>query len=288
MPSQRRLRRNHLANETEGVCLTVSAAPYTTPPLSAALAESRRRIDAALDEYSRFASGCPAVLAEAIRYCLLAPGKRLRPTLGVMGGRGLRLPSGSGPAGGVRGGNDPHVFAGARRLAGHGRRRSASRTADMPQGLRRSQGDSRGRCAASPGVRGARPRRAAGRNGRGVRRGAGPSRRSDRAGRRPGRRPGRPSSRRRSRRSGSCRTPTDKIARQFRNRSTSEKPARCFRLRCDWADWSPAPIRCGRRHWRRTAESSAWRFKSSTTCWTSAARKVPWENGWAKIRTAAS
>lgn len=38
-------------------------------------------IDAALDRYSRFDDGCPAVLAEAIRYALLAPGKRLRPRL---------------------------------------------------------------------------------------------------------------------------------------------------------------------------------------------------------------
>ncbi len=50
-------------------------------PLAAALADSRARIDAALEGYTQFGPGCPAVLAEAIRYCLLAPGKRLRPTL---------------------------------------------------------------------------------------------------------------------------------------------------------------------------------------------------------------
>ncbi len=41
----------------------------------------RERIDAALDRYTRFDAGCPSVLAEAIRYSLLAPGKRLRPIL---------------------------------------------------------------------------------------------------------------------------------------------------------------------------------------------------------------
>lgn len=41
----------------------------------------RRRIDAALDEYSKLEDGCPGQLREAIRYSLLAPGKRLRPML---------------------------------------------------------------------------------------------------------------------------------------------------------------------------------------------------------------
>ncbi len=41
----------------------------------------RPRIDAALDHYSRPREGCPGQLAEAIRYGLLAPGKRLRPLM---------------------------------------------------------------------------------------------------------------------------------------------------------------------------------------------------------------
>lgn len=45
------------------------------------LARLRPRIDAALDRYTQFDAGCPARLAEAIRYALLAPGKRLRPQL---------------------------------------------------------------------------------------------------------------------------------------------------------------------------------------------------------------
>ncbi len=50
----------------------------TLPDLAA---EVRRHIDAALDGYARFAPGCPPHLQEAIRYSLLAPGKRLRPML---------------------------------------------------------------------------------------------------------------------------------------------------------------------------------------------------------------
>jgi geranylgeranyl diphosphate synthase, type II len=39
------------------------------------------RIEAALDSYSNLGEGCPVKLREAIRYSLLAPGKRLRPIL---------------------------------------------------------------------------------------------------------------------------------------------------------------------------------------------------------------
>jgi geranylgeranyl diphosphate synthase type II len=43
--------------------------------------EVRTRIDQALTEATKFGPGCPVELAEAIRYSLLAPGKRLRPML---------------------------------------------------------------------------------------------------------------------------------------------------------------------------------------------------------------
>lgn len=52
-----------------------------TLSLSDALAEVRSQVDRVLDEFTRFPRGCPPRLAEAIRYSLLAPGKRLRPTL---------------------------------------------------------------------------------------------------------------------------------------------------------------------------------------------------------------
>ena len=41
----------------------------------------RSRIDDALLSYTQFDDDCPDKLAEAIRYCLLAPGKRFRPLL---------------------------------------------------------------------------------------------------------------------------------------------------------------------------------------------------------------
>jgi geranylgeranyl diphosphate synthase type II len=44
----------------------------------------RHQIDAALDRYSQFDDACPPHLAEAIRYALLGPGKRLRPRLVIM------------------------------------------------------------------------------------------------------------------------------------------------------------------------------------------------------------
>jgi len=44
----------------------------------------RARIDAALSAYAELRDGCPAGLREAIRYSLLAPGKRLRPMLVLM------------------------------------------------------------------------------------------------------------------------------------------------------------------------------------------------------------
>jgi geranylgeranyl diphosphate synthase type II len=42
------------------------------------------RIEAALDGYSDLGEGCPKKLREAIRYSLLAPGKRLRPMLTLL------------------------------------------------------------------------------------------------------------------------------------------------------------------------------------------------------------
>ena len=42
---------------------------------------NRSLIDQALDRYCEFDSDCPTHLGEAIRYCLLAPGKRIRPLL---------------------------------------------------------------------------------------------------------------------------------------------------------------------------------------------------------------
>ena len=53
-----------------------------TPPIN--LDRLHNRINSELDRYSQFGQGCPDSLAEAIRYTLLAPGKRLRPQLVLM------------------------------------------------------------------------------------------------------------------------------------------------------------------------------------------------------------
>jgi len=55
--------------------------PETTSDLLDQLQALRQRIDARLADYSDFSDDCPARLREAIRHSLLAPGKRLRPTL---------------------------------------------------------------------------------------------------------------------------------------------------------------------------------------------------------------
>ncbi len=50
-------------------------------PPAALFDRLRPRIDATLAHYSQYDDDCPAHLAEAIRYALLSPGKRLRPQL---------------------------------------------------------------------------------------------------------------------------------------------------------------------------------------------------------------
>ncbi len=45
---------------------------------------ARERVNGALDAYTRFDDGCPAQLSEAMRYSLLATGKRLRPLLALL------------------------------------------------------------------------------------------------------------------------------------------------------------------------------------------------------------
>ena len=51
-------------------------------------------IDAALDRYTQFSADCPAELGEAIRYSLLAPGKRLRPRLVLLAEQAIGVEAG--------------------------------------------------------------------------------------------------------------------------------------------------------------------------------------------------
>lgn len=55
-----------------------------TPEISDYLATLRSEIDTALELFSRPRNGCPRLLGEAMRYSLLAPGKRFRPTLTLL------------------------------------------------------------------------------------------------------------------------------------------------------------------------------------------------------------
>lgn len=52
----------------------------------------RPEVDTALDRYSQYDADCPAVLREAIRHSLLAPGKRLRPLLVLMSAEACGCP----------------------------------------------------------------------------------------------------------------------------------------------------------------------------------------------------
>jgi geranylgeranyl diphosphate synthase type II len=60
------------------------AIASTDNQLTLAPSRLREEIDAALGRYVEHDAGCPQELAEAIRYVLLGPGKRLRPQLVVM------------------------------------------------------------------------------------------------------------------------------------------------------------------------------------------------------------
>ena len=58
---------------------------YTAETALISIADRLRpRVEAALDRYTTLDDGCPRRLREAIRYSLLAPGKRLRPMLALL------------------------------------------------------------------------------------------------------------------------------------------------------------------------------------------------------------
>ena len=59
-------------------------APLKTDGYSSAIGEFTPLIEAALEKACDFGPNCPERLAEAIRYSVLAPGKRLRPALVLM------------------------------------------------------------------------------------------------------------------------------------------------------------------------------------------------------------
>ena len=81
-----------------------------------------------------------AGLEEAMRYSLLAGGKRIRPVLCLATARALGMdPEPAADRGGPRA--DPHLFADPRRPAGDGRRRPAPGSPDLARRLRRGRRD---------------------------------------------------------------------------------------------------------------------------------------------------
>ena len=92
-----------------------------------------------------------AGLDEAMRYSLLAGGKRIRPVLCLAAARAAGSRSGSGAPGGGGDRADPHLLADPRRPAGDGRRRAAARAADLARRLRRGRRDPRRRRAVRRG-----------------------------------------------------------------------------------------------------------------------------------------
>ena len=83
--------------------MSSSGQPAATadPPLAAYLRKRRDEVEAALDRYMPASPDCPELLADAMRYSLLAGGKRLRPILTLAtadavdphGGSALAMPA---------------------------------------------------------------------------------------------------------------------------------------------------------------------------------------------------
>ena len=97
--------------------------------IAAYQASSQARVNAALETLFSAPSPELARLYEAMRYSVMNGGKRVRPLLAYAACEALGGSRASQRCG-LRGGIDPRLFAGARRFAGDGRRRSASRPAD--------------------------------------------------------------------------------------------------------------------------------------------------------------
>ena len=109
------------------------------------------------NEHTQFDDGCPQHLREAIRYSLLAPGKRLRPMLVLAAAEACGGPIEAALPAACAVEMVHCLFADSRRPAGDGRRRPAPRPADLPQGLRRGHGHPGRRRAVDPGLRSAGP-----------------------------------------------------------------------------------------------------------------------------------
>ena len=128
------------------------------PQFQALLERWQARIERELAARLPPATARPTRLHEALRYSALGGGKRVRPMLVYATGERARHRRSERRRRRLRGGTHPRLLARARRSAGDGRRRSAPRPADLPQGFRRGDGDPGRRRAAGARVRDARER----------------------------------------------------------------------------------------------------------------------------------
>ena len=128
------------------------------PQFQALLERWQARIERELAARLPPATARPTRLHEAMRYSVLGGGKRVRPALVYATASALGIAEAQRRRRRLRGRTHPRLLARARRPAGDGRRRPAPRSADLPQGLRRSDCDSGRRCAAGARVRDARER----------------------------------------------------------------------------------------------------------------------------------
>ena len=135
----------------ETLCLLLGTLRTTSPP-----AHRRRRSMPTRN----FDAGCPATLARGDSLQPAGPRQAAAADAGAAGGRSVPGHRRCRAAGGLRRGNGARLFADPRRSAGDGRRRSAPRPADVPQGVRRGDGDSGRRRAVGAGLRSAGARHA--------------------------------------------------------------------------------------------------------------------------------
>ena len=135
--SRRRLRR--------GMELDDSRRRPTPPTCSRSSRSTSRRSTSA-------PTARAARLVEAMRYSLLAGGKRIRPVLTLATARSLGADPAAVLPDGRRPRAHPHLLADPRRPAGDRRRHAAPRPADLPRGLRRGHRHPRRRRAVRRGV----------------------------------------------------------------------------------------------------------------------------------------
>ena len=162
-----RARRRGRAPSSTAACARPSAGAAAARPAGAGLVSTRarhrarapptrttcaRRSSATWRSCASPREPAAAGLEEAMRYSLLAGGKRIRPVLALATARALgREPRERAPAR-RRARADPHLLADPRRPAGHGRRRAAPRPPDVPRALRRGRRDPRRRRPLRRGV----------------------------------------------------------------------------------------------------------------------------------------